>query len=825
MVILSWNVQGIGRPLTLQILRGLCTTHRPLVVFLLETKNKRNTLERIRKSLQFHGSSYVDPIGRSGGLALWWKEQVDLDVRFKSKNIIRCIISWPNVPNRWLASFVYAPSLLRDRVRFWSHLRCIAQENQYPWFCVGDLNEVASVWEKEGGEECRRSRIEQFQQLISDCDLIDLEFKGPEFTWSNNPGGSADIRERLDRALASISWRLMFPLAQVFHEVAIGSDHCPLVIKLCIPLKKVPYQFKFESMWATSEECPEVIAKAWDFENNGSAMFKLTQSLRRCRTNLKTWSKSTFGNNRIKIQELSGKLRDIQALPHSSETFEIQKTISRELELTHQREEMYLHQRSRVNWLNYGDKNTAFFHATVTQRRQRNQMCRIKDESGVWLLDDSSINGHLQSYYTNLFQASGGRDYSEALMGVEAKISEDVNRMLIREVNIAEIKLAIKQLGSLKAPGPDGFPGFFYHNYWNIVGEKVCEAIKHFFSNGFLLKELNLTNLVLIPKVQAPESLTQYRPISLCNFTVKIITKILANRLKGILNELISPNQSAFVPSRMIQDNIIIAHEIFEYLKRIRGGKGGFMALKLDFNKAYDRVEWDFLEALLRKLGFHEKWINWVMQCVSTVKFAVCVNGETRAHVIPTRGLRQGDPLSPYLFLLVKDVLSNMLNRAIVSGQLSGIRINRHCPTLSHIFFADDALLFAKAELGECRKLKEILEYGLASGQSINLDKSGVMFSTNVQPIEKHLILSFLNIPQVKSDAKYLGLPSFWGRSRFEAYTFLVEKALKKMQGWKNKLVSQAGKETLIKDVVQAGPTYAMACFLLKWEYDQHMGG
>ncbi|KAH7852348.1 hypothetical protein Vadar_023748 [Vaccinium darrowii] len=187
-------------------------------------------------------------------------------------------------------------------------------------------------------------------------------------------------------------------------------------------------------MWATSGECLEVIANAWASKHNGSAMFKLTQSLRRCRTNLKNWSKSTFGNTRIKIQELSGKLSDIQALPHSSETFEIQNAISRELELTNQREEMYLHQRSLVNWLNYGDKNVAFFHATVTKQRQRNQMCRIKDELGVWLSDDSSINRNLHSYFVNLFQASGGRDYAEALVGVEAKVSDDVNRMLIREV-------------------------------------------------------------------------------------------------------------------------------------------------------------------------------------------------------------------------------------------------------------------------------------------------------------------------------------------------------------------------------------------------------
>lgn len=197
----------------------------------------------------------------------------------------------------------------------------------------------------------------------------------------------------------------------------------------------------------------------------------------------------------------------------------------------------------------------------------------------------------------------------------------------------------------------------------------------------------------------------------------------MANRLKGILKHLISPNQSAFVPGRLIQDSIIIAHEAFHFLQRKRKGNEGFMAIKLDFNKAYDRVEWDFLGALMEKMGFEGKWIKWAMECVSTVDFVVQANGEARANVLPQRGLRQGDPLSPYLFLLVKDVLSRLIQKEINNHQLAGMKINRHCPTLSHILFADDALLFIRAELNECCVIKNILkQYGDASGQLINFE-------------------------------------------------------------------------------------------------------
>lgn len=204
------------------------------------------------------------------------------------------------------------------------------------------------------------------------------------------------------------------------------------------------------------------------------------------------------------------------------------------------------------------------------------------------------------------------------------------------------------------------------------------------------------------------------------------------------------------------------------------------------------------------------------MKCVSSVDFTVCANGEARAKIRPQRGLRQGDPLSPYLFLLVKDVLSKLIQIEINKGNMTGMRINRNVPILSHIFFADDAILFMKAELNECRVILNVLNtYGKASGQCINYEKSGIFFSANMKDIDKQLCCDFLNINLMKGDSKYLGLPSFWGRSKAEAYTFLVEKAMKKMQGWKHNLISLGGKETLIKSVVQGIPTFAMACFLL----------
>ncbi|CAL5407178.1 unnamed protein product [Camellia sinensis] len=184
------------------------------------------------------------------------------------------------------------------------------------------------------------------------------------------------------------------------------------------------------------------------------------------------------------------------------------------------------------------------------------------------------------------------------------------------------------------------------------------------------------------------------------------------------------------------------------------------MAVKLDFNKAYDRVEWDFLESVLRKMGFHERWIKWVMECVSTVTFSVFVNGAKRTCFKPTRGLHQGDPLPPYLFILVIEVLSKLFHKSLRDHQFAGIKVRR-----SHLLFADDALLFLKADLGQCRNVLQVLEmYCKASGQSINFDKSGIQFSSSVRPLVEHQICELMRMQPVKAGAKYLGLPSCWGR-------------------------------------------------------------
>ena len=287
----------------------------------------------------------------------------------------------------------------------------------------------------------------------------------------------------------------------------------------------------------------------------------------------------------------------------------------------------------------------------------------------------------------------------------------------------------------------------------------MVEEVRKIFTAMEIAEELYRTHITFIPKILGSETLNNYQPISLCNIVYKIVSKILVARLRPLLGKLISPLQFAFIPSRRGTDNAIIMQELIHMISR-KKGRHGFMEVKIDLEKAYDKLEWGFIREMLIKKNLPHNIIKLIMSYVSTVSTSIVVNGGASDLILPSRGLRQGDPISPYIFILCMDFLVQLIEEKCSTNKWKPVRANRSGVAFSHRFFANDLILFAKANPKNCGAIREVLDlFCSKSSQSVNGAKSMVYFSPNVDRDSREDFCAILGFQSTPNLGKYLGIP------------------------------------------------------------------
>ncbi|PNX98658.1 ribonuclease H, partial [Trifolium pratense] len=810
MIILSWNCRGLSTPNAIPNLRRLAQKHRPDVLFLSETLSTSQQLERIRVLLKYDSCLSIDVEGRSGGLAVLWNDKSKCKIINYSRNFINLEVD-NSQKGVWRMTCYYGLPERGRRRQAWDMLRELRDMSSLPWCIIGDFNDLLSQEDKLGSHPHPNWLCTGFRNVVSDCDLTDIQLEGHRFTWIKSRGTPHVIEERLDRAMATSDWLALFPEVKLINLLATHSDHSPILLQ-CEPVTRTNFKhaFKFENLWLKEDDIDDVVGMAWEREMSAEVVEKIGV----CADELQRWGRRKRMRFKEEVETCSEEMEKLRSRTDQESIMRFQELYHNHAKILVQ-EEAYWRQRAKMHWLKEGDLNTKFFHMSAKARSKVKKIEKLVNEENVVITNQEGLCEVAKNYFDSLFKFSEG-NHEPVLSLIHPRVTLEDNQRLTTPILKEEIHAALMQMHPDKSPGPDGFNPAFYQHFWQLCGDEIFDAVKVWLERGYFPSSLNETNICLIPKCDSPNSMKEFRPIALCNVLYKIVSKMLANRLKLCLDKCISEEQSAFVEGRSITDNALIAMEVIHALKRKTKGMKGELALKIDISKAYDKVDWGFLKGMLLRMGFSNKWIQWMMMCVSSVNYSVLMNFDKVGPIHPGRGLRQGDPLSPYLFILATEGLTALIKHSLERGEIHGVKICRGAPVVSHLLFADDCFLFCRANIAEATHMMSLLDvYGAASGQEINLSKSEVYFSRNLSKAAQEDLSGIMGVKHVMGTGTYLGLPSMVGRSKKATFGYIKDRMWRKINSWRGRALSKAGKDVMIKSVLQAIPSYIMSIFLI----------
>lgn len=474
-------------------------------------------------------------------------------------------------------------------------------------------------------------------------------------------------------------------------------------------------------------------------------------------------------------------------------------------------------QKSRINWLLEGDLNTDFFHRIAQTRLGYNTIRSFLLSSGTLLLDPILMSNHAVNHFTSILAPMAMTNvfinpswFRELFQFI---CSLPMQSAMVLMPTQDEIKRVLFKLKPNKSPGPDGLTSGFFKTAWSLIGMEFLTAVIHFFTSNFLSASANSTILTLVPKYPGASSIGDYRPISCLNTIYKVISRLLVRRLKPILYGFIQPNQTAFVQDRLLLENTVLAAEIMNGYHQPEGHK--MLTLKINIAKAFDTVNWGFLFSFLSGIGLPPLFLRWLEACICTPSFMVGFNGMVHGYFKGKRGLRQGDHLSPYLFVIVMNCLSVMLNKAAQEG-LFGFHPKCQRSKLTHLSFAYDLLIFRDGSLSSLQGVLMVLrEFKALSGLSISISKTS-FYSAGLAPGGIEAISVSTGLRQGSPPIRYLGVPLNTKKLSIANCEPLFQQIKSKISTWSARSLSFAGRLVLLNTVVVGITNFWSSSFILR---------
>jgi len=824
MKVFCWNIRGLNSRNRQRVVRSWIASNNLLVGCFLEThvaqENANSVLASTLPGWRMDSNYCCSELGR-----IWivWDPSISVLVFKRTDQIMFCSIKIPSLLQSFAVAFVYGRNSELDRRSLWEDILVLSRTSPLsvtPWLLLGDFNQIAAASEHYSINQSLLNLrgMEDLQCCLRDSQLSDLPSRGVFFTWSNHQQDNPILR-KLDRALANGEWFAVFPSALAVFDPPGDSDHAPCIILIDNQPPPSKKSFKYFSFLSSHPSYLAALSTAWE-ENTlvGSHMFSLRQHLKVAKLCCRTLNRLRFSNIQQRTAQSLTRLEDIQVelLTSPSDTLFRREHVARKQWIFFAAAlESFFRQKSRIRWLHEGDANTRFFHRAVIAHQATNLIKFLRGDDGFRVENVDQIKGMLIAYYSHLLGIPSENVTPFSVEKIKGLLPFRCDSFLASQLTTIpseeEITQVLFSMPRNKAPGPDGFPVEFFIEAWAIVKSSVVAAIREFFISGNLPRGFNATAITLIPKVTGADRLTQFRPVACCTTIYKVITRIISRRLKLFIDQAVQANQVGFIKGRLLCENVLLASELVDNFEA--DGETTRGCLQVDISKAYDNVNWEFLINILKALDLPLVFIHWIWVCISSASYSIAFNGELIGFFQGKKGIRQGDPMSSHLFVLVMDVLSKSLDLGALNG-LFNLHPNCLAPIITHLSFADDVLVFSDGAASSIAGILTILDdFRQGSGLGINREKTELLLDGGNFARNRSLADN-LGITHGSLPVRYLGVPLMSQKMRRQDYQPLVDRINSRFTSWTARHLSFAGRLQLLKSVIYSTINFWASVFI-----------